>query len=62
MYQDFNITHRNTCNQLKFTLTKWAKVCDCRPVVNTCKTKPEFRIFVRKTARRVCVNERLSTK
>lgn len=36
------VTHWNTSDQLKFTLAKWAKICDCRPVVNTCKAKPKI--------------------
>lgn len=34
-------TYWNTCDQLKLFLTKWAQTCDCSPVVNASKTKPE---------------------
>jgi hypothetical protein len=40
--QQFCNTNRNTCDQLKFILAKWAKVCDGSPVVNACKTEPEI--------------------
>lgn len=36
-----SITHRNTCDQLKFILAKRAKVCNGSPVVNAYKTEPE---------------------
>lgn len=37
-----NITHRKTCDKLKFIFAQWTVVCDCSPFVNALKTKPEI--------------------
>ena len=35
------ITYRDTCNQLKLSLTKRAEVHDRRPIINAFKAEPE---------------------
>ena len=42
----FNVTHWNTCDQLKFILAKWAEIRDGSPVVNAYKTEPEQQMNV----------------